>query len=171
MSAAEQDLRQAGASGKSTLDGAQLSVGDATRALTLPQLPYGDAVYAELAAHGLAPEFLETGLRGKPGLPELYFRLCWTPGHRLLGEAVEPFGLTLAWSHVTGWSAHDCEGGHILLDLDVLAAPKAVKEAGEHLARHHLDDAWEPTDRTARWEHALYLDIALVRFDERVVIL
>ena len=154
--------------GKSTRDdGSQLSVGDATRTLTLPQLPYGDAVYAELAAHGVAPEFLETGLRGKPGLPELYFRLCWTPGHPVLSDAVEPYGLTLAWSHVTGWSAHDCEGGHILLDLDVLAAPKVVKEAAEHFAQHRLGDGWEPSDRTARWEHALYLDIALVRFDER----
>jgi hypothetical protein len=167
VSARESNLRRASDVGKSTRNGDQPSVGDATRALTLPQLPYGDAVYAELAAHGLAPEVLETGLRSKPGLPELYVRLCWTPGHPVLGDAVEPYGLTLAWSHVTGWSAHDCHGGHILLDLDVLAAPKAVKEAGEHLARHHLDDAWEPSDRTARWENALYLDIALVHFDER----
>ena len=168
MSAGADSVRPV-SDGKSTLDGGRPSVGDATRSLSLPQLPYRDAVYAELAAHGIAPEFLETGLRGKPGLPELYFRLVWTPGHPVLDDAVEPYGLTLAWSHVTGWSAHDCEGGRILLGLDVLAAPKVVKEAAEHLARHRLGDGWEPSDRTARWEHAVYLDIALCHFDEREV--
>jgi hypothetical protein len=155
--------------GKCTRDGSQPSVGDATRALTLPQLPYGDAVHAELAAAGLPPDVLETGLRVDGGKRELFLRLTWTPDHPGLSEEVQPHGLTLAWSHGSGWTAHDRHSDYILLDVDVLAAPKVVQEAGSHLARHHLDSSWEPSDRLARWEYALELDIALAHFDEREV--
>ncbi|MCH5677860.1 hypothetical protein [Streptomyces gilvus] len=150
--------------GKSTFGSGQLPVGEATRTLSLPQLPYGDAVHAELTAHGLMPGATEAGVRGKS---ELFLRLSWPPGHQALGEDVDEHGLNLVWSHVTGWSAHDRHGEYLLLDVDVLAAPKVIHEAALEFTQRHLDATWQATDRTARWEHALYLDIALVNFDER----
>jgi hypothetical protein len=171
VSAQDENLREAGGLGpeKCTGDSSQLPAGEATRTLTLPHLPYGDAVHAELAAAGLLP-VLEAGVRrDTPSHPELYLRLSWVPDHPGLSEEVRPHGLTLAWSHVTGWRAHDRSGDYVLLDVDALAAPKVVQEAGSHLARYHLDGAWEPSDPAARWEYALELDIALVHFDERGV--
>jgi hypothetical protein len=158
--------------GKDTGDGTQPSAGDATRSLSLPQLPYGDAVYAELTAAGFRPGTMQAGVQQvepRKRKSELFLRLSWPPGHPVLGEEVDEHGLTLAWSHVTGWSAHDRHGECLLLDVDVLAHPKIIHEAALHLTRHHLDATWEPTDRTARWDHAVYLDIALVHFDEREV--
>ncbi|MFJ5156366.1 hypothetical protein ACIQCF_33360 [Streptomyces sp. NPDC088353] len=154
--------------GQSTRDGSRPSVGDATRALTLPQLPYGDAVHTALAEAGLAPEVLESGLRtGLRGSAELFLRLVWPPEHSTLGWAVREYGLTLAWSHVTGWSAHDRYGDCLLLDVDALTAPDLIREAVAHLTCHRMAGGWEPSDRMARWSEAVYLDIALAHFDEK----
>ncbi|MEU6491129.1 hypothetical protein ABZ890_12130 [Streptomyces sp. NPDC046984] len=154
---------------KSTLD-SQLSAGEATWALTLPHLPYGDAIHAALTTAGLVPAVLDAGLRiGKRGAGELFLRLVWLPGSRRLGEAARADGLTVAWSHVTGWSAHDRQGGRVLLDVDTLADPALITDATQHFARHGLAHGWV-SPFSARWSEAVYLDIALCRFDEREAI-
>lgn len=154
--------------GKST-QGSALSVGDATRTLTLPHLPYADAVLAALDAAGLQPAAVEAGLRrGRTGTPELYARAVWPAGSPGLTDAARARGLTLAWSHVTGWSVHDAEENCALLDVDALAAPELVADAARHHTRHGVDEArpWVPPV-DGRWSEAVYLDIALGLFDEK----
>ncbi|MFE3855268.1 hypothetical protein ACFXPN_29570 [Streptomyces griseorubiginosus] len=157
-------------SGKSTQDSGQLSVGDATWALTLPQLPYADAVHAELLAVAMPPSALEAGVRrGRAGGDELFLRAVWPAGTALLGDPVRPYGLTIAWSHVTGWAAHDADGHTLLLDVDVLAAPALIAHAALHLAGQRLDggESWTPPPGPARWGEAVYLDIALAHYEDR----
>lgn len=161
-------------SGKSTQGSSQLSVGDATWALTLPQLPYADAVYAELLAVAMPPSCFEAGLRrGRTGAEELFLRAVWPVGTSLLDDRVRPHGLTIAWSHVTGWSAHDADENVALLDLDVIAAPRLVAHAALHLAEEPLDDGkphtLPPGLAAGRWSEAVYLDIALARFEDTAV--
>ncbi|MGW1039359.1 hypothetical protein [Streptomyces sp. NPDC002547] len=161
----------AAAPGKSTHDSSQLSVGEATWALTLPHVLYGDAVHAELTAAGLVPAVLDAGLQtGRRGAGELFLRLVWLPGSRRLGEAARADGLTVAWSHVTGWSAHDRQDRRVLLDVDTLADPALIADAVQHFARHGLARAWV-APFAARWSEAVYLDIALCNFDEREAVL
>ena len=153
--------------GKST-QGRALSVGDATRTLTLPHLPYADAVLAALDAAGLQPAAVEAGLRrGRTGTPELYARAVWPAGSPGLTDAARARGLTLAWSHVTGWSVHDAEENCALLDVDALAAPELVADAARHHAAHGIDpdQPWTPP-ADGRWTDAVYLDIALSRFED-----
>ncbi|MGI5443797.1 hypothetical protein ACQEV4_42595 [Streptomyces shenzhenensis] len=153
--------------GQCTRGSSRLSVDDATRALTLPHLPYGDAVRAALDAVGLWPSAFEAGLRtGRTGASELFLRAVWPAGAPLLGEIARPGGVTVAWSHVTGWSVHNAYEDVVLLDDDALADPAVIADAARHYARHGLDRAWR-VPRQARWEYALELDIALVHFDER----
>ncbi|OSZ56280.1 hypothetical protein OQI_33840 [Streptomyces pharetrae CZA14] len=154
---------------KSTQGSSQLSVGDATRTLALPQLPYADAVLAELDAVGMPPAALETGLRAtRPGLPELFMRLVWPTGSHLLDDGVRDKGLTLAWSHVTGWTAHNGVGDSELLDVDLFADPALVAMAARDLAEQDLSLMWSPPDGTAgRWPEADHLDLALTRFEEK----
>ncbi|MEV8245006.1 hypothetical protein AB0R01_14690 [Streptomyces rochei] len=154
------------ATGKSTRDSDQLPVGEATWALTLPQLPYADALHAALDEAGLQPGVLEAGLREDGGRPELFLRLCWPPLHHGLADAVQDTGVTLAWSHVTGWTAHDADGRSALLDVDELADVALVVDAARHFTRRGLADEWLPPG-TARWTEAVYLDVALGLFDER----
>ncbi|MFH9011200.1 hypothetical protein ACH4C6_07470 [Streptomyces sp. NPDC017943] len=159
---------RAGLIGKSTRD-RKLSVGEATRILVLPQLPYADAVHAALRAVSLEPACFEAGLRrGRTGTPELYVRAVWPAGSPALTDAARANGLTVAWSHVTGWSAHDAEEHCALLDVDALAAPELVADAARHYARRGLDETrpWVPP-ADGRWSEAVYLDIALARFEER----
>lgn len=170
MSALE-EAGTAAAVGKSTQHSSQLSLDDATR-MTLPQLSYGDAVHAELLAVSMPPSAFEAGLRyGRTGASELYIRAVWPVGAPLLDDAVRPHGLTISWSHVTGWSAYDINERCELLDLDVLADPRLIAHAALHLAEEPLDgdEPWEPPPGPGRWADALYLDIALARFDERPV--
>jgi hypothetical protein len=156
----------ASAVGKSTQGSSQLSVGDATRMLAVPQAPYADAVYAALEL-GLAPDVMEVGLRDtRPRAPELIIRLVWTPGHPVLGGGHQDAGLTVAWSHVTGWSAHNAYGAAELLDVDALAAPELVADAARHHARHGVGLPWVPP-ADGRWSEAVYLDIALGLFEEK----
>lgn len=158
---------EASADGKCTRDSGPLSVGEATRTLTLPQAPYADAVHAALDAVGMAPAVLEVGLRDtRPRTPELFLRLVWPAGHAALAEAVTGAGLTLAWSHVTGWSAHNGDGEAELLDVDPLAAPQLLAAAAEVLTAQGLTRWSPPGDAPARWSEAVYLDLALVRFEE-----
>lgn len=157
--------------GKSTLDGGRPSEGDATRPLLmLPQLPYADAVHAELLAACMPPPFFEAGLRkGHTGSSELYLRAVWPVGVPLLDDAVRGSGLTIAWSHVTGWSVHDADENCALLDVDGIAAPALIAHAALHFAEEPLEggEPWTPPDGPGRWAEALFLDIALARFDER----
>lgn len=167
-------LEETGTAGpaKSTRGGSRPSVGDATRALTLPQLPYGDAVHAELLAVAMPPAAVETGVRdGQSGAPELFLRAVWPAGTALLDDRVRGRGLTLAWSHVTGWSAHDAYDTCRLLDVDALADPRLIAHAALHLAEEPLDEGatWEPPPGLDRWSEAVYLDIALAHYDEREV--
>lgn len=165
------DERPKGSTGKSTRDGSQLSVGEATRVLMLPQLPYADAVHAELRAVGLLPACYEAGLRqGLAGAAELFVRAVWPAGAPALADRARPRGLTIAWSHVTGWSAHDADEHCVLLDADALAAPELVVDAALHHARHGIDETrpWVPPV-DGRWSEAVYLDIALGHFEEREV--
>ncbi|MFF8980212.1 hypothetical protein ACF08A_25795 [Streptomyces cellulosae] len=156
------------ATGKSTRGSGPLSVGEATRTLALPQAPYADAVHAALDAVGMVPAVLEVGLRDtRPRTPELFLRLVWPAGHAALAEAVTGAGLTLAWSHVTGWSAHNADDEAELLDVDPLAAPQVIAAAAEVLTAQALTRWSPPDDAPTRWAEAVYLDLALVRFEER----
>ncbi|MFJ5059055.1 hypothetical protein ACIP96_06500 [Streptomyces nigra] len=153
----------AGPAGKSTHD-----VGEATRTLTLPQLPYADAVHRELLAVVMPPDTLEVGERRSKGLAELFMRAVWPVDSHILDEQVCTHGLTLAWSHLTGWSAHDADGNCQLLDVDELADPRFVAHAALHFAEEPLTGTpWTPPPGPARWSEAVYLDIALGLFDER----
>ncbi|MFE7966941.1 hypothetical protein ACFU0X_28505 [Streptomyces cellulosae] len=155
--------------GKSTRASGQLPPGDATRALSLPQIPYADAVYAALLDVGLQPSAYEAGLRrGRTGTPELYVRAVWPSGAPALADPARPRGLTVAWSHVTGWAAHDADEQCALLPVDALAAPELVADAARHHAAHGIDpdQPWAPA-ADGRWTDAVYLDIALTRFGER----
>ncbi|MGW5123018.1 hypothetical protein ACWEQ7_02955 [Streptomyces sp. NPDC004069] len=153
--------------GKSTRDSRRLSAGEATRSLTLPQLPYGDAVHTELTAALMTPEAFEACVRlGRRGTSELFMRAVWPVGTVTLHTEVREAGLTLAWSHVTGWSAHTAYGDRVFLPVDALADPALIVDAARHYARHGLTTNWvHPFE--ARWSEAVYLDIALARFDER----
>lgn len=154
-------------SGKSTQG--QLSPGEATRILVLPQLPYADAVHAALSTLGLPPSAYEAGLRrGRTGAPELYVRAVWPAGAPALTGPARARGLTIAWSHVTGWAAHDADEQCALLDVDVLAAPALVADAARHHAEHGVAAPWVPP-ADGRWSDAVYLDIALNRFEDRPV--
>lgn len=156
--------------GKSTQDN-RLSVGDATRALTLPHLPYGDAVHAALNAAGIVPDKVETGSRidganhGR-ARRELFLRLEWLPGHEDLAAAHRAAGMTLEWSHLAGWSVHFSDD-LVALDADELAAPDVLATAVLEAATEGFDFEWTPPPVASRWEHALELDIALVHYDER----
>lgn len=132
----------------------------------MPHLPYADAVHAELAAWELHPEVLEAGVRagGPGGQRELFLRLVWPAGHEDLAESVRPDGLTLAWTHITGWSVHTLDEAR-LLDVDEFVAPAVLAEYVLHLAEHGLDRDWVPED-PARWEHALVVEIACILLDE-----
>jgi hypothetical protein len=153
--------------GKSTQDSGKLSVGDATRTLTLPHLPYGDAVLAKLDAARTPPAAVEAGLRSLRS-PELFMRFVWPVGTALLDDGVRDKGLTLAWSHVTGWSAHDAYGAAELLDVDALADPRLIALAALDLVEQEVH-RWRPPEGLTggRWSEAVYLDIALGLFDEK----
>lgn len=151
--------------GKST-QGSELSVGEATRTLPLPHLPYTDAVLAALDVAGMPPAVVEAGLRGPSA--ELFMRFVWPVGTALLADGVRESGLTVAWSHVTGWSAHNADGAAELLDVDALADPHLIALAALDLAEQDLSLMWSPPDGTAgRWSEAVYLDVALGLFDEK----
>lgn len=170
MSAIDETGTAAGQVGKSTHGSSLLSAGDATRRLVmLPQLPYADAVHLELLAVAMPPACYEAGLRkGRSGTPELYIRAVWPAGTPVLDDEVRGRGLTIAWSHVTGWSAHDAYEECALLDVDGLAEPRLIAHAALHLAEEPLTgEPWTPPPSAGRWSEALYLDIALGRFDER----
>lgn len=168
------DTTGTGQPGQSTRDGGRPSAGDATRTLTLSQAPYADAVHQALTAAGVEPDVVEAGCR-KPRSthPELFVRLVWLPGHPALAPGYEdeqgPRGLTLAWSHVTGWSAWSGTE-HVLLDVDALAAPELIADAARHFTQHPpvTGAPWVPP-ADGRWEYALELDIALVAFEDREV--
>lgn len=153
--------------GKSTQGSSQLSVGDATRTLALPHLPYADAVLAALDAVCMSPAAVEAGLRSLRA-PELFMRFVWPVGTALLDDGVRDQGLTLAWSHVTGWSAHNADGAAELLDVDALADPRLIALAALDLAEEGPDLKWSQPDGVAgRWSEAVYLDVALGLFDEK----
>lgn len=161
------------AAGKDTRDGIQLSGAASTHTGTAgapvyPHLAYGDAVHAELAAWELRPEVMDAVLRARApgGRRELVLLLMWPADHDDLAEDVRPGGLTLAWSHVTGWSVRTAVGGG-RLSLDKFAAPAVVAEVALHLAADGLDCGWTPGPDAARWEHADALAAACVQFGER----
>ncbi|MEH0547324.1 hypothetical protein QA802_30825 [Streptomyces sp. B21-105] len=164
-----EEARPAGASGQSIRDGFRPSVDDATRA-TLPQLGYADAVDRALAAMEFLPDTIETGMRKEPGPTgqrELFLRLEWLPGHDdLVPDAVCAVGLVVQWSHLAGWSVR---AGDDLVALDVsdLADPALIADAAMHAALHGLRCDCEKPQALDRWEQAVYLDIALVAYDER----
>ncbi|MFM9634344.1 hypothetical protein ACKI10_43185 [Streptomyces galilaeus] len=167
--------RTAGVSGQSIHDSVQLSVDDATRA-TLPQTRYGDAVHAALAELVLLPDTLEAGMRiegdsrpGRLALRELFLRLEWLPGHDDLVQAeASASGMTVQWSHLAGWSM-TAAGDLVVLDADDLADPAVIAEAVMHAALCGLRCTCERSPgQGARWDQAVYLDIALGRYDERV---
>lgn len=163
MSALE-ETSAAAVVGKDTGDGTQPSAGESTQALTvLPHLPYGDAVFAELAATSYAPQFVEAGL-GQGAHRVLFLRLVWTPGYPGLGEAARADGLTLRWSHVSGWSAHTAYDSRAL-PAHPIAEPVLIADAAQHFAKHGLASDWvEPFE--ARWEHARVLDAALAAWED-----
>ncbi|AVV46429.1 hypothetical protein PYK79_45110 [Streptomyces sp. ID05-04B] len=162
--------RAAGVSGQSIHDSGRLSVDGATRA-TLPHLPYADAVDRALAAMEFLPDTIETGMRKEPGPSgqrELFLRLEWLPGHDdLVPDAICASGLVVQWSHLAGWSAR-ADDDLVALAIADLANPALVADAAMHAALHGLRCACEKPDADGRWEQAVYLDIALVAYDERV---
>jgi hypothetical protein len=161
--------RAAGGPGQSIHDSGRLSVDDATRA-TLPQQFYGDAVSRALAAIEFRPDTLDTGMRKEPGRHgrrELFLQLEWRPGHDdLVPDAVCASGLVVRWSHLAGWSV--CAGDDLVaLDVSDLADPALIADAALHAALHGLRCDCEKPQALDRWEQAVYLDIALVAYDER----
>lgn len=169
-------LDETGTVGKSTQGSGRLPVSDATRRLFMvPQLPYGDAVHAALAAIEVVPDLVETGVRtegirpgdGRRPRYELFLRLEWLPGHDdLVPDDVIADGLIVQWSHLTGWSVRSGEEYDALEDADPIASPAVVADAALHAAVHGPCCGCERPDPAARWEHALHLDLALARFDE-----
>ena len=169
MSALE-ETDTAGTAGKNTRGGIQPSGAAFTHTVVaafMPHWAYGDAVHTELAAWELRPERLDTGVStAEPGgRRELYLRLIWPAKSADLGEDVRPDGLTLAWSHITGWSAHSGDN-ELVLYADEFAAPSTVAEIALHLVEDRLDCGWQPGPDAVRWEHAVVADLACVLFDE-----
>lgn len=169
MSAIE-ETDAAGTAGKDTSGGGQPSGAASTHAVVtalMPHFAYGDALRAEFAAWELCPELTEAGVSTDPpsGLREMFLRIIWPDGHGDLAEPVRPYGLTLAWSHVTGWTAR-VGSRELALDVDEFAAPAVVAEAALHLAEDGLDCGWTPAEDAARWEHADAASIACILFDE-----
>lgn len=165
MSAIEE--QSADSTGQSIQGSSQLSVDDATRD-TLPQLRYADAVHAALCAIEVLPDAVDTGLHVEDlnGPRELFIRLEWLPGHDdLVPDALSKAGLVVRWSHLAGWSA--CSGAELVdIDVDEIADPVTVAEAAMHAVLCGLGCACEKPP-PGRWEHALYLEIALVNYEER----
>jgi len=162
MSAVEERL--AAVTGKSI----HLSVDGATRA-TLPHLPYADAIHTALVALGMVPDVLETGVRVETGSPRrlLFLRLEWLPGHDdLVPYAAQAGGLVVEWAHPGGWSARVGDDLTVL-DLNEIADPAVVADAAMHSALCGPQCGCERSDGGVRWEHAVYLDIALAAYDER----
>ncbi|MBK3575105.1 hypothetical protein JHN63_15050 [Streptomyces sp. MBT65] len=157
----------AGGTGQSIQGGSQLSVDDATRD-PLPQLRYADAVHAALRPIDLLPDALDVGLHIEDmnGPRELFIRLEWLPGHDdLVPDELNTAGLVVRWSHLAGWSA--CSGAErVGFDIDELADPATVAETAMHAVLCGLSCACEKP-APGRWEHAVYLEIALVAYDER----
>lgn len=169
MSAIE-ETDTAGTAGKDTRDGIQPSGATSTHTVVaafLLQLAYGVAIHAEFAAWELRPERLDTGVStAEPGgRRELYLRLIWPAESEDLSEDVRPDGLTLAWSHITGWSAHSGDN-ELVLHANEFAAPSTVAEIALHLVEDGLDCGWQPAPDAVRWEHADLADLACVLFDE-----
>ncbi|WP_432032772.1 hypothetical protein [Streptomyces antibioticus] len=167
---AVEETRTAANPGKSIRDGSQPSVDTATRA-TLPQLAYADAIDAALAELSLPPDVLETGVRRERDSKrrELFLRLEWLPGHDdLVPYAMQADGLTVQWSGLAGWSAR-AGADLVAWDVDELADPDVIAEAAMHAALCGLrcTCVMAPGGSDARWEHAVYLDIALVAYAER----
>lgn len=165
MSAIEETNTAAEAAGKST----QLSLGEATL-LTLPQLPYADAVHAALDELAFLPDTLETGVRTETTAAphrELFLRLEWLPGNDdLVPAAVKTDGLVVQWSHLIGWSLRSGDDLVVLELLAELAAPALVADVAMHAALCGMRCTCERPDPAARWSEAVHLDIALVRYDE-----
>ncbi|MFI1002025.1 hypothetical protein ACIP10_15525 [Streptomyces galbus] len=167
MSAIDEPRDASEAAGKSIPASDQLTVDEATRA-TLPQLRYADAVWAAHQELALIPDALETGVRAESpgGGRELFIRLEWLPGHEELARpAVKSDGLTVEWSHLAGWIVRSGDDLH-MPDLDQLAAPEVVADLAMHAALCGPGCAC-PKVPAGRWEHAVYLDVALVAYDER----
>ncbi|MFJ2514664.1 hypothetical protein ACIQJX_35155 [Streptomyces griseoviridis] len=145
------------------------AAGDATR-LALPQAPYADAVHAALTTLRTLPDLVDVGVRREQlsGPGELFIRAEWLPGHDdLLPVRVREAGLTVQWSHVTGWSLVSGDDLAIPTALDVLAAPEVVAVTAMHAAVHGLVCVCESLpDPGARWEHAAALDAALARYED-----
>lgn len=143
-------------------------------ALTLPQLPYADAVHAELAGSAFLPDTAEAGVRtetlGRPHR-ELFLRLEWLPGNDdLVPAAVQADGLIVQWSHLIGWSVR-CGDDLVVPMLSELADPALIADVAVHAALHGLGCVCERPDPLSRWSQADVLDAALVCYDERPVIL
>jgi len=170
---AVEETDAAGTAGKDTSGGGQPSGAASTHAgmavtTVYPHLGYADAVHRELAAWELHPAVVTPGVRTPVprGSRELVLWLVWPPGHPNLGEDARADGLTLAWSHLTGWCAIVADQD-VLLDLDEFAAPAVVAEVALHLAEDGVDCGWTPGEDAARWTHADALADACALFAQR----
>jgi hypothetical protein len=163
---------ETGAAGsvKSTQGSSRLPVGDATRTLSLPHLPYGDAVHAALAEFVMLPDTFDAGVRTETvgGRRELFLSLEWLPGHDdLVPPAVQAEGMTVQWSPLVGWSVRS--GDDVaFLGVDELADPAVIAEAAMHAALCGIGcTCVKAPGARARWSEAACLDTALAEFDER----
>lgn len=164
MSAIE-ETRTAATVGKDTSDGAQLSASAGES--TLPQVPYAEAVHRALCAIQVLPDSVETGVRVEvfDGQRELFVRVEWLPGHDdLVPDALRTAGLTVQWSHLTGWSV--CSGDELAeLAVDDLADPDTIAERCMHAVLCGPGcDCEKPAP--GRWERAAALNAALTAYDE-----
>ncbi|MFF6825019.1 hypothetical protein [Streptomyces longwoodensis] len=168
MSAVDEPRRSGGAGGEAGKSIHPMTVDDATRAV-LPQLAYADAVWAAHETLELIPDALETGVRAESpgGGQELFIRLEWLPGHDdLLHPAVRRDGLTVEWSHLAGWIVRSGADVHAP-PVDQLAAPEAVAWLSMHAALCRPGCACAKREDSGRWEHAVYLEIAIGHYTER----
>ncbi|MFJ4631589.1 hypothetical protein [Streptomyces sp. NPDC088847] len=163
MSAIE-ETRTAATVGNGTGGGIQSPSGGAT----LPQLPYADAVHRALCAIEVLPDSVETGVRTEifDGQRELFVRVEWMPGHDdLAPDVLRTAGLTVQWSHLTGWSV--CSGDELAeLAVDDLADPDTIADRCMHAVLCGLGCACEKPS-PGRWERAAALNAALAAYDER----
>lgn len=138
--------------------------------VTLPQLPYADAVHRQFAELAFLPDTIEAGMRRETvGLTcgDLFVRLVWLPGNDdLVPSRVRADGLVVQWSNLAGWSVECGEDLLVLEQLAELADPGQVADVAMHAAVYGLSGNEQLPGNPTRWSQAHVLEAALLRYEE-----